>query len=77
MTNLYEACHQWATRPPDERFPSLEAIYGFVRRRRDGSSEESRSLAHVDVKLAPDGNLGVNGESPLASFTNWSFGNSP
>ena len=74
MTNLYDAHHQWAVRPTDERFPSLEALHDFVQKRRQGSVVERRSIAHVDVKLTPDGNLGVNGELPLACFTNWSFG---
>ena len=74
MTNLYDAHIQWVTRPADERFASLESLQAHVTNRRNGSSEERRSLKHIDVKLAPDGNLGVNGESPLAYFSNWSFG---
>lgn len=74
MTNLYDAHHQWVTRPADERFASLDDLHDFVFNRRKGSSEERRNLKHIDVKLSPDGNLGVNGESPLAHFSNWSFG---
>jgi len=71
--NLYQAHHQWVTRPLDERFASLDALFRFMQSRRNGSSEECRRLAHFDVKLTPDGNLGVNGDSPLACFANWSF----
>ncbi len=74
MSNLYDAHHQWATRPPDQRFASLDDLLVHVSNRRKGSSEELRNLRTLDVKLAPDGNLGINGESPLAAFTNWSFG---
>jgi hypothetical protein len=74
MTNLYDAHHQWAVRPPDERFPSLDALHDHIKGRRDQSFEESRRLSQVEVKLLPDGNLGVNGELPVAAFTNWSFG---
>lgn len=40
--NLYDAHRQWAVRPPDERFPSLEALYGFLNARRRASEEKTR-----------------------------------
>ena len=38
--NLHDAHRQWAVRPPDERFPSLEALYGFLNGRRRASKEK-------------------------------------
>ena len=50
--NLYDAHRQWAVRPPDERFPSLEALYGFLNGRRRASEEEMRPLSQIEVKTA-------------------------
>ena len=52
--NLHDAHRQWAVRPPDERFPSLEALFGFLDGRRRASEEETRPLRQIEVKIAPD-----------------------
>ncbi|MFZ1683732.1 MAG: hypothetical protein WAU88_06325 [Candidatus Zixiibacteriota bacterium] len=73
MTNLYDAHNQWLERPPDERFPDLNALYCFVKGRRERSSEEARQLRHVALVTTPDGAIAVNGETPPAYLTNWAF----
>lgn len=73
MTDLYQAHQQWLVRPPDERFATLPLLYDFVKERQQRSSEDVRHLSHVKVEVAPDGTILINGDSPPASLTNWSF----
>jgi len=63
--NLYDAHRQWAIRPPDERFPSLGAVYGFLNSRRRASEEERRPLSRIEVKHDAQGNLTLNGTTRL------------
>lgn len=72
--NLHDAHRQWAVRPPDERFPSLEALFGFLDGRRRASEEETRPLRQIEVKIAPEGGLTVNGATPSANLSHWAFG---
>lgn len=74
MTTLYDAHRQWAVRPPDERFDSVESLYRKVASRRAASNEEIRSVRSLDVKALDQGSLAINGASPPAVLTNWSFG---
>ena len=46
-TNLYEAHRQWASRLPDERFQSLEALHSFADARKSSSFEAERVLKQV------------------------------
>lgn len=73
MTNLYDAHRQWLVRPPDERFPDLDALYAFTNQRKGQSSEEVRNLHHVGLTVTPDSAIAVNGDSPPAYLTNWAF----
>ena len=52
--NLHDAHRQWAVRPPDERFPSLEALFGFLGGRRRASEEETQPLSQIEVRIAPE-----------------------
>ncbi len=74
MTNLYDAHRQWAIRPPDERFDSLESLYAAVNARRHASHEQVRTVREIDIKTLGDGALAINGATPPAMLTNWSFG---
>lgn len=73
-TNLYEAHSQWADRPPDQRFPDLEALYNFTNTRRKASSEERLPLRELRVTVTDDHGLAINGSTPQSSLTHWSFG---
>ncbi len=73
-TNLYEAHSQWATRPPDQRFPDLEALYNFTNTRRKASSEERLPVRELRVTVTEDDGLAINGSIPRSSLTHWSFG---
>lgn len=41
LQNLHDEHRQWAVRPQDERFPSLEALFGFLDGRRRAYKEET------------------------------------
>jgi len=69
---------QWASRPNDQRFTSLQALLDDVRSR-DAISYE-RSVANIGaLRVVPigDGDLGLRAENataPAARLTNWSMG---
>lgn len=72
-TNLMEAHSQWANRPADERFPTLEALAASVNARR----MRSRSV-DIDTGKTRAGYLGetltLNGSITPCQPTHWSFG---
>jgi hypothetical protein len=74
-TNLSAASNQWATRPDDQRFVSLEDLHEAVQSTRDHSRSRDLRLDHLRVEY-DDGNelylAGHNGNS--VGFTHWSFG---
>jgi|GEM_PF-90673 len=78
--NLSLASHQWASRPDDERYTSLEALLAVTEARRDRSDEFPNVpvQGNLDAKYIESGPLAGNlytvsyGDSP-AIFTNWSF----
>lgn len=66
---------QWASRPNDQRFLTVEALFQKVLARRDESSERSVALDCCQV-VAVDGDIQVfdtQGES-FGALNNWSFG---
>lgn len=72
--NLYEAHRQWAIRPADERFASLDDLLAYTQRQKTISSQEVRSLDQIKLGITRDGGLTMNGSSSLAYFSNWAFG---
>ena len=71
---LMQASREWASRPPDQRFWSLEDLHAH------SVQERSRSLGGVcradAVRIAhnPDTGLMLQGKESSARLTNWSFG---
>lgn len=74
-TVLTQAFNQWANRPADQRFSSLEALHDAVQHHRDVATEAT-SVSFDSLRV--DG----SGEAPVligsagvpAKFTHWSFG---
>src|SRR4029434_11066107 len=70
----YTAHREWARRPPDERFASVDALCHAARARRHRIQE--RDIATVDLRteaVAADA-LALNaGPGRTAALTNWSF----
>jgi len=73
-TNLYNAHTQWAYRPADEKFPSLEALYDFTNARKRTSKQELHFLNQLELKITPEGAIAMNGNSMPAKLSNWGFG---
>ena len=68
-----EASAQWAHRPADQRFKTLEDLAASVRARRmlSRSIDIDTGKTHVDSR---DGLLTINGEITPCEPTHWSFG---
>lgn len=76
-TNLYEASNQWATRPADERFASLEDLHAATKRYADGAIEAE--VNYENVELAVGGGdtaplLVSKASGTAARFTHYAFG---
>jgi hypothetical protein len=70
----YTAHREWARRPPDERFTSVDALCQAARERR--SRIQEREIATVDLRTdaVADDALALNaGPDRVAALTNWSF----
>ena len=70
----YTAHREWATRPPDERYASVQTLYEAARARRDRIEE--RTIATGDFRteaIAPDA-LTFETSDRAATLTHWSFG---
>jgi hypothetical protein len=71
---IMAANKQWATRPADERYPDLTALYQATKRIADESAEAISPIS----KLRVEGNgndLALIGKTSIpAHLTNWSFG---
>ena len=79
MTNLLQASHEWATRPDDQRFTSLDDLHTAVAARK----RESWTAAPLvrDLRMTAEENtLAVSvydptmGERRALTPTNWGFG---
>jgi len=70
----YTAHREWATRPPDERYATIDALYAAACARRDRT--EARTLDTADLRttaLAVD-ELTFETSNRAATLTHWSFG---
>jgi hypothetical protein len=71
---LTAAHEQWATRPADERFKTLEELSSHVKARMQASREQVTSIKDVSVAVFEDGlRVMTEGNEPGAP-SNWSFG---
>jgi len=77
--NLHQASQQWASRPDDERFLSLEELHAAVASRRRESWTATPSTS--DLRVIPsEGDLAVECFDPAAgerrelALSHWSFG---
>jgi hypothetical protein len=73
MTTLHQANKQWATRPADERFTTLDALHDAVTRRWKRSSDGRVSMH--DMSLEVNGDIVLTGsKGGRAALTHWSAG---
>ena len=70
----YTGHREWATRPPDERFTSVSALYEAARTRRVGSEERIIETNQVRTEAETDDDLVLREVSGrTAAMTHWSF----
>jgi hypothetical protein len=71
--NLYDAHKQWASRPPDERFSSLDDLLEFTGKRKRSSVEDVRPLRGLRLFATVGRALTLNGSIQTSLLTNWAF----
>lgn len=71
---LFKAANQWATRPVDERFASIQELYDATKGYADIARESS--VRYSDIRVEADGSeVRVAGKlGQYAKVTNWAFG---
>jgi hypothetical protein len=72
--NAYTAHREWASRPPDERYASVQALYDAARARR--LRTEARTIETVALRteaVASDALALRDTSNRQAALTNWSF----
>lgn len=73
--DLYAASKQWANRPPDERFETLQELAEVTRRHRDSAKEAILSYSDLRLEAAPGGDLAILGKANVPGvLTHWAFG---
>lgn len=72
---LGQANREWATRPADQSFPSIQALHDAVHARTE-RARESKHVLYSDLRVeAADGDIKLLGKTnQSASLTHWSFG---
>lgn len=72
--NLYDAFRQWAFRPADERFSSLDAMLDFAHYQKAHAREQQRNLTSLQLTAYDSDDIHLNGSSEPAALSHWSFG---
>ncbi|MGD9632149.1 MAG: hypothetical protein AB7O59_24525 [Pirellulales bacterium] len=77
--NLYDASNQWASRPADERFASLQEMHDACANYRRSAAEATVRFDQLRVAVSGEPgepqDLRLTGPTGApAAFTNWSFG---
>lgn len=71
---LFHAHNQWATRPADERFASIQELYNVTKAYADTAAAKVMPVSDIRTE-AIDGDVRVIGKSNNpATLTHWSFG---
>lgn len=71
---LFKAHQQWANRPADERFPTLQALYDATKQYANESGEKMVNVSELRTE-AIDGDVQLIGKQSVpAKLTHWAFG---
>jgi hypothetical protein len=70
----YTAHREWASRPPDERYASVDALYEAARARRDRTEERTIETGDFRTRALASDDLTVETSGRAAALTHWSFG---
>src|SRR5204863_6130461 len=68
------AHREWASRPPDERFASVHALYEAARARRQRLEERTIETGEFRTEAVDDDLAFRESSGRTASLTHWSFG---
>ena len=72
--NAYTAHREWASRPPDERYGSVQALFDAARTRRLRTEERTiETVALRTEAAAPDALALSDAPHRQAALTHWSF----
>jgi acyl-CoA reductase-like NAD-dependent aldehyde dehydrogenase len=72
--SAYTAHREWATRPPDERYASVEALHEAARARRIRTMERDIETGNFRTDAAGDNGLVmIEATGRTAALTHWSF----
>ena len=72
--NIYSAAAQWASRPADERFTSLDALQAACDSDRAASVEKTVAVRDVRAVVLDSGAVGLQGQTSAAKLNHYSFG---
>jgi Domain of unknown function (DUF932) len=72
--NAYTAHREWASRPPDERYASVQALFAAARDRRDRTEERTIQTGDFRTSTLADGDLTIEIAGRSGTMTHWSFG---
>ena len=70
----YTAHREWASRPPDERFASVHALYEAARARRQRIEERTIDTGEFRTEAVDDDLVLRETSGRTAALTHWSFG---
>jgi hypothetical protein len=71
----YTAHREWASRPPDERYASVQALYDAARARHARIEERTTETVDLRTEVVDDDDLAIrNTSARTAALTHWSFG---
>ena len=72
--SAYSAHREWARRPPDERYASVQALHDAARARRDRTEERTTLAVSLNVEASTVDSLALRDQSQHCwALTNWSF----
>src|SRR5258705_10544397 len=72
--HAYTAHREWAKRPPDERYASVEQLFDAARARRSGTEERITETVNLHVQAVAADALPIGDRHMQASaLTHWSF----
>src|SRR6266540_2635256 len=70
----YTAHREWASRPPDERYVSVHALYEAACERRSRTEERDIETVTLRTEALDDDVVMADTSGRTAALTNWSFG---
>src|SRR3954470_6315435 len=71
----HTAHREWASRPPDERYASVHALYDAARTRHARIEERTTETVDLRTEVVDDDDLAIcNPSARTAALTHWSFG---